>query len=409
MAVASEEILGSRRPRVGICAGGEGRVLRVGFVWTGATAATHLSFRFELYVAGMERLGHEGLVVCAPHDGLAPVHYRLEVADSEASLRSADFWRGLGLDVAVVISWHRRVGVLAALREAGVRTVAIADTDGQMGLRTYPLRTLEEMLVYRQGWWSRLGCLKYWLGRYLGDGLRGSREDEEFVESTRLSDAVVFTTEASVAAFTHFLQSRGREELIERLHAVPYAVPDACCEGAVAVERTDRMLAAARWEDEQKNPGLMLGALDHFLRRRPSTEVFVYGAGGELFSALAGRYASLVVKGVRPLAELTAVLETSRAMVFSSRWESGPHAAMEALASGASVVGPRIPSLAGFTQEGRFGTLSRPRPRALAQAMIDEMESWDSGRRDALQIAAYWRPRLSAEGVCRGLLATLDS
>lgn len=382
--------------------------MRVAFVWTGAAAATHLSFRFELYVAGMERLGHEAVVVCPPHNGLAAVHYRLEVAESEAALRSAEFWRTLGLDVAVVISWHRRVGVLAALKEAGIRTVAIADTDGQMGLRTYPLRTLEEMLVYRMGWWSRLGCFKYWLGRYLSDGRGGSREDEEFVESTRLSDAVVFTTEASVEAFAHFLRRRGAEELIERLAAVPYAVPDACCRGAVAVARVDRVVAAARWGDEQKNPDLMLGALEHFLRRRPSTEVFIYGANGERFSRLAERYPGLEVQGVRPLAELMAVLETSRSMVFSSRWESGPHAAMEALASGATVVGPRIPSLIGFTQDGRFGTLSRPHARALTQAMIDEMEAWDSGRRDAPEIAAHWRPRLSAESVCRGLLTTLN-
>ena len=47
------------------------------------------------------------------------------------------------------------------------------------------------------------------------------------------------------------------------------------------------------------------------------------------------------------------------------------------------------------------------RPTALASALAEELAAGDNGRRDAGEVAAHWRARLSPLAVSRQLLATL--
>ena len=99
-------------------------------------------------------------------------------------------------------------------------------------------------------------------------------------------------------------------------------------------------------------------------------------------------------------------LACARAIAFTSRWEGSPHAATEALAP--TIVGTPIPSLVSWSDCGRFGTVSRSRrPGALAWALCQEMQAWDSGRRDPRQIAGHWRAILEPREVCRKMLAPL--
>lgn len=388
--------------------------MRIALVWNDTRPLQRLSFRFELYAEGLSRLGHEPLVVCRRGcDEGTP--YPVVTADD---LADVDFWRRLGATVALTITYHRFTNHLRAMAEAGLRVVAISDSDGRVGLRTHPWATLERMIVYRQGLRSKLGCLKYFLGRYLGDGWSGEEEDREYLASTRASDAVVFHSPQAIDAFRRFLRRHHADaELAPRLHVAPFAVSDAFCDTPVLETRDELLVAAGRWSDPQKDSPLLAAALDRLLSHRPSTRVHLYGRDAEpVFGPLAARHPGLRLLGFQPHGTLIDDIRRARAVVFASRWETGPHAATEALALGTPVVGPPIPNLLGLAgasapgQRGPYGTVSaNRRPASLADALTRELQAWDDGLRDPRTIAGSWRPRLRVEAVCRRLLGTLES
>ena len=368
---------------------------------------TALSFRFELYVEGMRQLGHDPVVVC-PHGCRAEAPYPLECGTAD-ELESPAFWRALGVEVAIVITHHRRVATLEALRGAGVRVVALADSDGRVGFHTHPWAHLERTLVYLEGWRARLGALKYFGGRWIRDR-RQDEETREMIASTRASDAIVFHGQQAIGHFRAMLRRQAVEsELADRLRAVPFAVSPRLCDAPIPGARDDRVIAVGRWSDPQKDTPLLRQALARILPRRRSTVFRIYGRDAEsAFGPLARRYANLELMGFCPPEDLHRDMASSRLVLFSSRWETGPHAATEALALGTTLVGPPLPNLVDLVEDGHGGTLARDRrPRSLAAALEHELGRWDAGERDPVALAERWRSRLRPEAVCRKLLESV--
>jgi glycosyltransferase involved in cell wall biosynthesis len=100
-------------------------------------------------------------------------------------------------------------------------------------------------------------------------------------------------------------------------------------------------------------------------------------------------------------------MRRSRALLLTSRWESGPLVLNEALASGCTVIGPAdVPSVLDACDGGEFGTAVRRRSAAaFADAIRVELARWEQGKRDPAAIAERWRPRFDPADVCRRLLA----
>ncbi|MEO8195939.1 MAG: glycosyltransferase, partial [Thermoanaerobaculia bacterium] len=240
--------------------------------------------------------------------------------------------------------------------------------------------------------------------------LRRDPEELEFVASTRACDRVVLGSAPAIACFARFLRQQQAGELAARLCEVPFAVPEEFCTRSIAT-KVDRVVAIGRWSDPQKDAALLAAALSHFFTRRRDSEVVVFGADAEgVFSDLARREGRLKLAGIQEPHVVAETLAASRVALFSSRWETGPHAATEALALGATLVSVPMPNLAGMIDGGRFGTLAASRrPEALAAALSAELAAWDSGRRDAGALAAQGRARFSPVAVSRALLETLDS
>ncbi len=382
--------------------------MKLALVWNHRSRLLDCSFRFEQYLAGFEALGHSPVVVCdrASAQGFdGPLH----VVEDAAQLTDPAVWRSTGADVAVIVTWHRMSAVLQAMRTAGLKVIAITDTDGQIGLMAFPQINLQRMLVYQTSWLDRLKCLKYWGTQILLDSTRASPEDQEFVASTRTSDAVIFGHAAARVNFQQFLRQAGADSLGQRLHVVPFTIGDALLSCPVPAVKDDRVVAIGRWSDPQKDAGLLAAALAKFLDRRATTEVMILGDGGDpWFTALAERHTRVQYLGIRQQADVARKLATARSIVFSSRWEGSPHAALEALASGATLVGPAIPSLDSWSETGRFGTVAASRrPRDLAYALQHEMEAWDDHQRDAHEISNHWRQRLAPAAVCQEMLEAL--
>lgn len=379
--------------------------MKIAIVWNHESRLLDCSFRFEQYIAGFRALGHQPVLVCTAESAAgfdAPLH----LADDRSAFRRPEFWREVAAGVAVVVTWHRMSAVLEAMRGAGTRVIAIADSDGRVGVRVFPRFACERILVYGDGWIDRARRFKYWLGRFVSELRTRSEEDDEAIRSTRASDVLALGHAEGARLFRRFLAHHGEEDLAARLVEVPFTIGASFFSCPIPETKDDLVVAVGRWDDPQKNAPLLARALALFAAERPRTAVTIFGAGGErVFAPLAGK---VDYRGVARQEVVAETLSRSRSIVFSSRWEGCPHAATEALALGATLVGTPIPSLVSWTEDGRFGTVARrPRPRDLARALALEMVAWDAGRRDGATIAEHWRPRLVPEGVCRRLLGPL--
>jgi glycosyltransferase involved in cell wall biosynthesis len=228
--------------------------------------------------------------------------------------------------------------------------------------------------------------------------------------STRRSNVVVMGHEGGRRNLIRFLRASGAAELAERVVVVPFTIGASFLECQVPARKQDRIVAIGRWNDPQKHARLLARSLEAVLQRRPQTEVEIMGGGGEeYFAALAARWDRLRYSGARRQVEVADSLAASRSIVFSSRWEGCPHAAIEALSLGATVVGTPLPSLASWAQDGRFGRVAAHHtPGSLSGAIEHELSAWDRGERDADAISRHWRDLVRPERVCRELLGSID-
>lgn len=382
--------------------------MKIAVVWNHDSRLLDCSFRFEQYVAGFRALGHQPVVVCTRASGAgfeAPLHLARDAAD----FRDPGFWRRVGAGVAVIVTWHRMSEVLEAIRAAGTHVAAVADSDGRVGVAVFPGFALERFVAYAKGPVARARAFKHWLGRLWRDRRRRSEEDAEAIRSTRASDVVAFGHGEGVRLFRSFLAYHGEEALAGRLVEVPFTIGASFLSCPVPAIKDDRVVAVGRWDDPQKNAPLLARALERFFAERAGTEAVIFGGGGEgVFAPLAARHPRLDYRGVARQEVVAEALSRARALVFSSRWEGCPHAGLEALCLGATLVATPIPSVRSWTEDGRFGRVARrPRARELARALVDEMASWDAGERDPGTVAAQWRSRVAPEEVCRRLLAGL--
>ena len=381
--------------------------MKIALVWNGPVALDRISFRHENYQAGWTALGHDAVLVTA-RDLVGSFSGRTHLVARRDELAQVETWRGIGADVAAGVTWHRMSGMLAAIRAAGTQVVAIADSDGQVGFAAHPRISWLRIGAYQRTLAGRLRALRYFCRRFAASTARRDPEEREFVASTRASDRVALGSAPAIACFTRFLRQQRAGELAAKLREVPFAVPDSFCSRPLA-PKADRVVAIGRWSDPQKDAALLAAALAAFFVRHRATEVVVFGAdAASAFGELARREPRLRLAGIQEPHRVAETLAASRVALFSSRWETGPHAATEALALGATLVSVPMPNLEGMIADGRFGTLAGDRrPAALAAALAAELTAWDEGRRAPGEIAAHWRAQLSPLAVSRQLLAAL--
>ena len=381
--------------------------MRVALVWNGEVPLDRISFRHENYLSGMAALGHEAFLVTA-RELAGSFGGPLELVPTRRALEDPGTWRAIGADAALSVTWHRMSTMLRALGAAGTRTIALADSDGQVGFAAHPRISWLRIAAYQTGPLGRLRAALYFGRRFADSALRRDPEELEFLASTRASDRVILGSDPAIRCFARFLRQQHARELVSRLRAVPFAVPEAFCERPLTAKH-DRVVAIGRWSDPQKDAPLLSAALEQFFRARTESEVVVFGADAEpAFGALAKREPRLRLAGIQEPHTIAEAIAASRVLLLTSRWETGPHVATEALALGATLVSVPMPNLDGMIERGRFGTAAgRRRPEVLAAALAAELALWDRGVRRPQEIAATWRSRLSPRAVCAAMLAGL--
>lgn len=382
--------------------------MKVLLVFLGNEPLKPISVNYAVYTRGLQALGCEVLTVCRP--GLeAGCDFSLVVPADEDDFRNVDYWRSFDADVAITLTWLRFGEELAAMRTAGLKTINLTDSDGYATPRSHPAEWFKRMTIYHKSWnlWLRTGL--FWAKRYLNP----TEDFERVLLCLENSDAVILHSTASIENLRRFTDRFPERHLERKLHLVPYPINELFCQADVMMQpRKNRIVCVGRWDDPQKQAGLLVKTLERYAEQGGTAEVAIVGRKGEAwFGALVKRYPQFQYLGTCTQSEMLELYLTSRAILFTSLWETGPIAVGEALASGCSLIGVPLMNFVTYHLAGRpFGRCSPDRSaRGLADAMAAEMRSWDEGERNPKEIASFWRARLNAPTVCRELLATVGA
>ena len=379
--------------------------MRVALVWNARTRLIDISVRYELYVVGLRSLGLDVVTVCpvGTEEGYPST---VRCFTDERELADPEFWRELGCQAVVMVTWHRMTEVLIAARAAGGRVLAICDSDGQVSPRLHPWSTFQYMICLQSSWRGKLGSAKYWLQRFL---FHAAEEHRTLVENVGASDVSTLPGQEAAKRFRRFICLIGTPDLADRVAWLPYPVSDMFCEGTVEQDRADRVIAIGRWDSPQKNPGLLAATIDRLHTAGNHTEILIVGRSAEKrFAHLARRNPSVRVLGIQPRERIRELMAECLAVHIPSRWEGCPIVANEMLALGGTVVGTPILSLRALTVDGKFGRVSRSHASgALANAVREEMAAWVRGEKESDSDRQRWREPVSPTAVAGRMLELL--
>lgn len=380
--------------------------MRIGVLWHAPQKLDEITVRHELWIEGLRALGHQATLF-STRGSAAGFPFDCFTVDSREDFASADFWKARALDAVILITWHRSLDILRALHESGTPALAVSDSDGQVSSRLYPRATFERLWVERApGALPAARTVATWLRSYV----RSSAEDRVIVESAELGAALFFCWPLARDRFARILHANGRGDLVSRLRLAPYPVR-APFFGLVPTTRGRKAVAVGRWDSGQKNAPLLVASMERLLAEDPAVSFVVIGrdTGDGALRRLAAGMPRVEYREKASAAELSRELGSARILLSTTRWESGPIVASEALAMGCSLVGGSDTGFRDIVENGRFGTVYGARSRdAVADAVKAELARWDRGERDPGAIASTWRERVSPAGVASTLLSGLD-
>jgi glycosyltransferase involved in cell wall biosynthesis len=359
------------------------------------------------YLRHLQALGHESLMVCQDRSE-GPAGYEVQAVDRQ-TMEDPAFYRRLKIDAAIAFTWFNNPAILSAMKHAGVRVLLRADSDGMISLRQFPAHHIRVRMSGEKDLFGRARASKHLLQRYLFDY---KREDQDTLASLEHADVIVLETHQAAKNICGFLDRQGRADLKSRVSVVPHFVADEFLDADVAQTRDDSVVAIGRWEDPQKNAGLLAAAIEIHLSRNPSTRFFIIGGerGRNEFASLTQKHPQVIYTGPQNAAGVRQHLSKARVLFSASRWEGSPVVANEALAMGCTVVGTPIAAFVDICNNAGFGTVAKAHSAsALADALNTELAAWNSKHRDPFIIAAHWRPLLSSKLIVSTLADLLNA
>jgi glycosyltransferase involved in cell wall biosynthesis len=357
------------------------------------------------YVRVLQSLDHEAMLICMNRsEGRAD--FPIECVDFR-TLVDPSFYRRLRLDAAIAFTWINSPGIIWAMKDAGMRVLLRGDSDGMISIRCFPRHYFRVWMTGTRGILQRGRVLKHWLEHYF---LTHGVEDGNRLSCIAGADVTVVETAEAARHVTRFLAKQDRRDLASRLYVAPHFIAQEFLTGEAPADRQESVTCIGRWDDSQKNAPMLARAIELHLSRQPQTTFNLIGNEGQqdVLASLARKYPQVHYLGAQKPAEVRRALASSRVLLSASRWEGAPLVANEALALGATVVGTPIPAIIDVVSQGDYGTVARRHSApALAAALSSELAAWKAGRRDAVAIAAFWRPQFSADSVVSRLIERL--
>ena len=329
----------------------------------------------------------------------------------------ADFWRSFHAEGVVFYSWGlpRYTSICEAIKEAGLKLVVNLDTGGLLSLRVNGddyAKLILKSNIREAGMFKGVIKSALTLARSSVPFLR----DIPCLEHLGHADLIGAVSPIALERLTRFSHIYGRSDIAEKIRLIMHPIsPSMRYDGNI---KRKRICVVGRWgrADRVKKPELTLRVLSEVLLHNPNYDAVVIGAYDDEFETTYSNLPEQVQSRVQLMGRIAnnatvSVLAESQISFCASESESFHIASAEALCCGCSVVSyesPYLPSMKYFVAENS-GTLAEGCDiRLLAEALITEINAWNSGARDPEAISEIWSARVRADRVAAEIVSKLE-
>jgi glycosyltransferase involved in cell wall biosynthesis len=344
-----------------------------------------------LITIGLSRLGCVTTLVTEKKTELDGYRAQFPIVTADKrNFSEVDFWRQVDADLVICYTWLGQTysSIVAAIRRSGKKVLVKADSDGRLGYPVVP-RYQHQHLMATLPLKLRLKYLK----------VKG------IIEQIEMASSVLIESPKAYENVQRFLQYWNRPSLISKLHVVPNPVTDDISKGETRTKK-DILISVGRWEDSRaKNTSTMLKCASRILEMNRKWQVRLIGSGTSSLRKKIDEWDTDIrhrteMLGVVPHIKIPRLLSDSRIFFLPSNWEGSSIAAAEAVCMGCTIVGTPLESLDFLVANGLSGTLAEGfKYEHLIQALRSDTTKHEQGTYDPLEIASYWRPKLSIRNV----------
>lgn len=325
-------------------------------------------------------------------------------------MESAEWWNAQAAVGVVLYSWGapRHEPIARAIAKSGTKLLLRMDTDGTNSPRVDFARYFEIERFRMKDFGRKVATLqafakafvfRWWPAAY----------DTRFAEHLDHAQLVVVESPIAEQRIRRLLLKLGADRCAEKLWMQPPQIsPRFAFDSSVPKKR--QICAVGRWDTWQKDAPMLIRSLAQVLARDKECTAVAAGAGEKLLETLCGKLPQEVrhriqFAGRLPHDQLLNMYRESLSLFFPSRFEGFPNAALEALCSGCSVVGPAIIASMNYCTHPSCGTVACKRtPEDFADALLAELGCWDRGERDPAAFSRWWQQRVWAPNVARRII-----
>ncbi len=301
------------------------------------------------------------------------------------NLKSAAWWKSLGIDALVLYSWGapKYLPIARAVKKAGIRLMIHMDcTDDIVSSFTTDTPFFKRIAKH-------IRCK-------LADILR--------VWHLKQADIITMGETAAKHLSTHLFYGKW---LIEKLFPTPCPVSPLCKYNGE--EKKDTILCIGRWDDVvQKRPLFMMQTLEHYYKTGGSATTKIFGNITDNLRQFYNNFPGEIKEKIQLVGyvknkDLHEEYKQAKMILCTSDFEGSHNVSAETLCCGGSIITTNRPkplrNLFWYTTKNS-GTISqKDTPESLAQAIHQEAEEWASGKRDPHTIAKSWQPYFHVDKV----------
>lgn len=334
-----------------------------------------------------------------------------------ANLEDPEWWRTLGGDGVVFYGWGsgKYVRIVKAIKLAGLKLVSHLDTAGMLGVLNGFFDFSKTLWTVSKGEASGTLTTYTRFAARLAYGTTVGLIKNDFTRARHLKQAdwIGAITPIALERIQKVCRTYGGEALAEKVKLIPH--PNSLfMRYDPRVPKEPLVVATGRWDDDRvKGTDLLMATVAALVAKSPDTKVEIFGTIPPFMEdwhrglpQTMGERIHLL--GVVRNEILAMALQRASISLCTSLRESYHIASAEALCCGCSIVGPdvsEIPSMKWFT-EPNSGRLAARNAEAMTQALLEELQAWHDGARDANGISEIWAGRLQAPRVAELILRT---
>ena len=315
-------------------------------------------------------------------------------------LSDPGFWREQGAAAVILYSWAnpRYTSIAEAIHASGLKLYLNMDTEGLISPFVEPRAHI------RATYWEECQKRGPFCGILvafcrLGWQCVGLHKHFSRLRHMDCADAIGVVSPIGAERIRQYARFFRRNDIAQKVHSISHPIDQAMHYTGCVKQET--VIAVGRWDDPVKRPEVLIEAAVKVLSRHPAVRFVIAGKDAIRCAVeITARVpeAKNRVTGYERLDHdrLCEQMSAAQIVLCTSRSESFHAASAEALLCGCSIVGPQsphLPSLPYFIDGGLSGRLSDNTPEGLADAVLEELDAWKSGKRDAAGIAKTWRER----------------